>query len=75
VTGARENGGSIYGAKFHEEQLSLLEQNKTDELIDSHYHEDVALVSFQKIVRGGHALREYFREYRKSSSVVSGSVR
>jgi hypothetical protein len=53
VTGAGENWGRICGAKFHEEQLSVLEQNKTGELIDSHYYEDVALVSFQKSVRGG----------------------
>jgi hypothetical protein len=75
VTGAGENWGRIFGAKFHEEQLSVLEQNKTGELIDSHYYEDVALVSFQKSVRGGQALREYFREYRKASGAVSGSVR
>jgi hypothetical protein len=65
VSGAGETWGSTLGAKFYEEQLSLPEKNKTNELIDSHYHEDAALVSFQKIVRGGQALREYFREYRK----------
>jgi len=52
VSGAGENWGSTFRTKFYEEQLSL-EKNKTDELIDSHYHEDAVLVSFQKIVRGG----------------------
>jgi hypothetical protein len=64
VTGAGETERHFW-SKVYEQQLSLVEKNKTDELTDSHYQEDAALVSFQKIVCGGQALREYLREYRK----------
>jgi hypothetical protein len=58
VTGAGETERHFW-SKVYEQQLSLVEKNKTDELTDSHYQEDAALVSFQKIVCGGQALREY----------------
>ena len=35
----------------------------TDELIDSHYHEDAVLVSTTKVVRGHQNLKQHFRAY------------
>jgi hypothetical protein len=51
------------GRRFYDEQIALLQQKKTDELIDLHYHDDAVLISFQRIVRGGDQLKEYFRQY------------
>ena len=49
--------------KFFDEQIMLLQQKKTDELIDRHYEEDAVLVSVTKVVRGRSALKEHFRGY------------
>jgi hypothetical protein len=49
--------------RFYDEQISLLKQGKIDELIDSHYHRDAALVSPTKVVYGAEALKEHFRAY------------
>jgi hypothetical protein len=45
------------GRRFFEEQLSLLQQGKTDELIDRHYHADAVLISTTRTVRGQDALK------------------
>jgi hypothetical protein len=79
VSGEEENWGSTFRAKFYEEQFSLLEKNKTDELIDGHYHEDAALIWFQKIVPRRPGMEGVFSRIsgaaRKPSGVVAGSVR
>jgi SnoaL-like domain len=51
------------GRRFYDEQIALLQQNNTDELIERHYHSDAVLVTFQGIVRGQEALRQHFRSY------------
>jgi hypothetical protein len=52
------------GRHFYEEQIDLFQAAKTDELIDRHYYEDAVLVTFEKVVRGRTALKDYFRGYR-----------
>jgi len=59
---------SFDGRKFYLEQLQFLKQNKTDELIDAHYHDDAVLVSFGKTVRGKEALKRHFRAYIQNLS-------
>lgn len=51
------------GRRFFDEQLSLLQQGKTDELIDRHYHQDAVLISTTHTVRGQDALKSHFRGY------------
>jgi hypothetical protein len=52
-----------WGHRFFDEQIALLEQDRTDELIERHYQPDAVLVSFQGVVRGHEALRRHFRCY------------
>jgi hypothetical protein len=51
------------GHRFYDEQIALLRQDSTEELIDRHYHQDAVLVSFAKVVQGHAALKEHFRAY------------
>jgi hypothetical protein len=51
------------GRKFCEEQISLLQKQRADELIDSHYADAAVRASFRKVARGRRALKEYFRGY------------
>ena len=52
-----------WGHRCFDEQIALIEQDRTDELIERHYQPDAVLVSFQGIVRGHEALRRHFRSY------------
>jgi hypothetical protein len=52
-----------WGRRFYDEQIALLQENKTDELIERHYHSDAVLVTFQGVVRGQEALKQHFRKY------------
>ena|SRR5438045_9697630 len=51
------------GRRFYDDQIALLIQANSDELIDRHYHEDAVLVSTGKAVRGRDALKQHFRGY------------
>jgi hypothetical protein len=53
------------GRRFLSEQIALLQQAKTDELIERHYHGDAVLISTTNAVRGHQALKEHFRAYVK----------
>jgi hypothetical protein len=59
---------NLGGKKFYLEQLQFLKENKTDELIDAHYHDDAVLVSFTATVRGKKALKLHFRAYMQNLS-------
>lgn len=48
---------------FYERQLTLLDPDKVDELIDKQYTEDAVLLGGDVHVRGHDALREHFRGY------------
>ncbi len=54
-----------WGHRFYDEQIVLLQENKTDELMERHYHSDAVLVTFQGAVRGEEALKQHFRKYMK----------
>ncbi len=51
------------GRRFFDEQVSLLQQGKTDELIDRHYDPNAVLISTANVVRGQEALKLHFRAY------------
>jgi hypothetical protein len=51
------------GHRFYAERIALLRQNKTDELIDLHDHDDAVLITFQQVVCGREALKLHFRKY------------
>jgi ketosteroid isomerase-like protein len=51
------------GRRFYDDQIALLQQGRTDELVETHYHPDAVLVSFENVVRGHAALRDFFRQY------------
>jgi hypothetical protein len=51
------------GRRFYDEQLSLLQHAKTDELIEKHYHDYAVLTSTTNSVRGHTALKKHFRAY------------
>jgi len=59
---------NLDGRKFYLEQLQFLKENKTDELIDAHYHDDAVLVAFGATVRGKVALKRHFRAYMQKLS-------
>jgi hypothetical protein len=58
------------GRRFYDEQIALLRQDSTDELIDEHYQQDAVLISFAKVVQGHAALKEHFRAYLKMLGTV-----
>jgi hypothetical protein len=52
------------GRLFYQDQIALLKEKRTDELVETHYHEDAALITFENVVRGRPALCEFFQKYR-----------
>ena len=52
------------GKQFYEDQIALLQSGRTDELVEQHYQPDAVLISFENVVRGRAALRDFFRQYR-----------
>jgi hypothetical protein len=62
---------TTWGRRFFEEQIALLQEMKTDELIERHYHSDAVLVAFQGVVRGQEALKQHFREYMNKLSQLT----
>lgn len=60
-----------WGRRFYHEQIELLEQNRTDELIERHYHDAAVLVTFQGIVQGHDALKRHFRNYMSKLGQIS----
>jgi hypothetical protein len=50
------------GHDFYDRQIAFLEANDLDGLIGQ-YADDAVLVSFDRVVRGKEALREYMRGY------------
>jgi SnoaL-like protein len=62
---------TTWGRRFFDEQIALLQEMKTDELIERHYHSDAVLVSFQGVVRGQEALKHHFRKYMKKLGQLS----
>ena len=53
------------GRRFYQEQISLLQAGKSDQVIDAHYWPDAALIGFDGIVRGTNELKQHFRQYLK----------
>ena len=51
--------------RFYDEQVELLNAGDIDRLVDTHYTPDAVLISFQNVVRGADALKEYYRGYMK----------
>jgi ketosteroid isomerase-like protein len=51
------------GASFYEQQIRLLQARDADRLVEAQYADDATLVSFQNVIRGSDALKEYFRGY------------
>ncbi len=51
------------GRALYERQVRFLLDKDVDGLIDTNYAEDAELVSFQTVVKGSQALKEYFRGY------------
>jgi hypothetical protein len=70
MTTAKGNTVDTPGRKFYDEQIALLRQDSTDELIDQHYLPDAVLIGFAKVVRGHAALKEHFRAYLKMLGTV-----
>jgi hypothetical protein len=58
------------GRRFYDEQIALLRQDSTDELVDRHYRHDAVLIAFAKVVQGHAALKEHFRAYLKMLGTV-----
>jgi len=56
--------GPTPGRQFYDEQIVLLQQGRTDELVAAHYAEEAVLVSFAQVVRGRRNLLDFFRSYR-----------
>lgn len=70
MTTAERNNVQMPGRRFYEEQIALLRQDSTDDLIDQHYQQDAVLISFAKVVQGRAALKEHFRAYLKMLGTV-----
>jgi hypothetical protein len=51
------------GKAFYDRQVNFLAQQDIDGLIQSQYHPDAVLVTFDFSVRGRDALRELFKNY------------
>jgi hypothetical protein len=51
------------GRDLYERQIRFLVAKDVDGLIDTNYAPDAELISFQTVVRGREALRQYFRGY------------
>lgn len=51
------------GQVFYQKQLDFLYAKDTVGLIDSNYNDDAVLHSFDHTIKGGQALKEYFKGY------------
>ena len=51
------------GKAFYDRQVALLANQDIDGLMETQYHPDAVLVSFDTTVRGHAALREHFKNY------------
>jgi SnoaL-like protein len=51
------------GRELYERQIRFLVAKDIDGLVDTNYAPDAELISFQTVVRGREALRQYFRGY------------
>ena len=51
------------GRELYERQIRFLLARDVDGLIDTNYTRDAELISFQAVVKGSEALKEYFRGY------------
>jgi hypothetical protein len=51
------------GRELYERQVRFLLAKDVEGLIDTNYQADAELVSFQTVVKGSEALKEYFRGY------------
>ncbi len=58
------------GRRFFDDQTALIQQGKTDELIDMHYHADAVLISTTTAVRGHDALKLHFQAYAKMLTTI-----
>ena len=70
MTTAERKTAKTPGRRFYDEQIALLCQGSTDELIDKHYQQDAILIEFAKVVQGHAALKEHFRAYLKMLGTV-----
>ena len=59
------------GFEFYERQIELLQGKDAERLVDEQYAEDATLVSFQNVIRGSDALKEYFRGYLELLGIFS----
>lgn len=51
------------GRELYDRQIQFLISKDVDGLIDTNYTPDAELISFQNVVKGRDALKEYFRGY------------
>lgn len=51
------------GRELYERQIRFLLDKDADGLVETNYAEDAELISFQNVIRGREALRQYFRGY------------
>jgi hypothetical protein len=51
------------GRELYERQIRFLLDKDVDGLVETNYAPDAELISFQNVIRGREALREYFRAY------------
>ena len=51
------------GRELYERQIRLLQAKDATRLVEEQYADDATLVSFQNVIRGGEALKEYFAGY------------
>lgn len=56
--------------EFYDEQIKILQAHDVDRLIDTHYTDDAELVSFDNIIKGNAALKEYFTGYVKMLGTI-----
>jgi hypothetical protein len=54
---------STRGRRFYDEQIKLLQEARTDELIDRHYHNTAVLVSTTSAISGRESLKHHFRAF------------
>lgn len=54
---------SSVGQALYDRQITFLQANDVDGLIDTNYADDAEIISFDFVVRGKEALRKHFRNY------------
>lgn len=62
---SRGNSANTPGRRLFADQIALIQQGQTDELIERHYHPDAVLISTTNAVRGHAALKIHFGAYAK----------